>query len=75
MEGLRQLGGFHDDLRMEGKKQHARLREGAFYPKPHGAIELQLPHSTSFATSPTRDDANAEDAISAEFEKFAVPRL
>ena len=49
MERLRQLGGFHHDLRMEGHEGHARFREGAFYPKPDGPIELQP--STSFATS------------------------
>ena len=34
MERLRQLGGFHHDLRMEVQKGHARLRKGVFYPKP-----------------------------------------
>ncbi len=40
MERLRQLGGFHYDLRMEVHKRHARSRKGAFYPEPDCSIEL-----------------------------------
>ena len=75
MERLRQLGGFHHDLRMEVKKGHARFRKGAFYPKPDGPIELQPSVLHKFRDFPTGDDANAEDAIRAKFEKLAVPRL
>ena len=75
MERLRQLGGFHHDLRMEVQKRHARLRKGALYPKPDGPIELQPSVLHKFRDFPAGDDANAEDAVSARFEKVAVPRL
>jgi hypothetical protein len=75
MERLRQLGGFHDDPRMEVQKGDARLCEGAFYPKPDGPIELQPSVLHKFRNFPTGDDADAEDAVGANFEKFAVPRL
>ena len=53
MEGLRQLGGFHHDPRMEVQKRHALSRKGTVYPKPDGAIKLEpsVLYSTSFATS------------------------
>ena len=75
MERLRQLGGFHHDMRMEVQKRDARFGEGALYPKPHSPIELQPSVLHEFSDFPTRDDADAEDAVSAEFEKFAVPWL
>ena len=75
MERLRQLGGFHHDPRMEGHEGHARFREGAFYPKPDGPIELQPSVLHQFCDFPTGDDAHAEDAVSAKFEKLAMPRL
>jgi hypothetical protein len=75
MERLRQLGGFHDDPRMEVQKGDARFREGAFYPKPDGPIELQPSVLHKFRNFPTGDDADAEDAVGANFEKFTVPRL
>jgi|SRR5271157_404092 len=73
MERLRQLGGFHHDLRMEVQKRHARLRKGALYPKPDGPIELQPSVLHKFRDFPTGNDANAENAVSAKFEKVAVP--
>jgi hypothetical protein len=75
MERLRQLGGFHDDLWMEVQKRDARFRKGAFYPRSDRAIEFQPTVLHKFGDFPTRDDANAEDAVSAKFEKFAMPRL
>jgi hypothetical protein len=75
MERLRQLSGFHHDLRMELLKRDARLRKGAFYPKPDGPIKFQSSVLHKFGDLPTRDDADAEDAVSAKFEKVAVPRL
>jgi hypothetical protein len=51
MERLRQLSGFHHDLRMELLKRHARLRKGAFYPSPTDRSSFSLPYSTSLATS------------------------
>jgi hypothetical protein len=65
MERLWQLGGFHDDLRVEVQKRHARFRKGAFYPKPDGPIELQPSVLHKFRDFPTGDDANAEDAVGA----------
>jgi len=53
MERLRQLGGFHHDPRMEVQKGHARFREGAFYPKPDGPIELQPSVLHKFRDFPT----------------------
>ena len=75
MERLRQLRGFHDDPRMEVQKRHARFRKGGFYPKPDGAIELQPSVLHKFRDFPTGVDTNGADAVSAKFEKFAVPRL
>jgi len=75
MERLRQLRGFHDDPRMEVQKRHARFRKGGFYPKPDGAIELQPSVLHKFRDFPTGDDAHAEDAVSAKFEKVAMPGL
>ena len=75
MERLRQLGGFHHDLRMEVQKGHARFREGTFDPKADGSIELQPSVLHEFRDFPTGDDANAEDAVSAKFEKLTMPRL
>jgi hypothetical protein len=75
MERLRQLGGFHHDLRMEVQKGHARFSKGALYPKPDCPIQLQPSVLHEFRDFPTRDDADAEDAVSAKFEKFAVPCL
>ena len=75
MESLRQLGGFHDDLWMEVQKRHARFRKGAFYPTSDRAIELQPSVRHKFGDFPTGDDANAEDAVRAKFEKFTMPRL
>ena len=75
MEGLRQLGGFHHDPRMEVQKRYALSRKGAFYPKPDGAIKLEPSVLYKFRDFPTGDDTNAEDAVSAKFEKLAMPRL
>ena len=75
MERLRQLGGFHHDPRMQGHEGHARLHEGAFYPKPDGPIELQPSVLHQLCDFPTGDDAHAEDAVGAKFEKLAMPRL
>jgi hypothetical protein len=75
MERLRQLGGFHHDLRMEVQKRQARFRKGAFYPKPNGPIKLQPSVLDKFRDFPTGDDANAKHAVRAKFEKFTVPRL
>ena len=75
MERLRQLGGFHHDLRIEVQKRHARFGKGVFYPKPDGPIKLEPTVLHKFRDFPTGDDANAEDAICAKLEKFAVPRL
>ena len=75
MERLRQLGGFHHDLRVEVQERDARFRKGVFYPKPDGPMELQPSVLHKFRDFPTGDDANTEDAVSTDFEKFAVPRL
>jgi hypothetical protein len=61
MERLRQLGGFHNDPRMEVQKRQARFREGAFYPKPDGPVELQSSVLHKLRNFPTGDDADAED--------------
>jgi hypothetical protein len=50
-------------------------RRLSFYPKPDGLIELQPSVLHELRDFPTGDDAHAEDAVSARFEKFAVPRL
>ncbi len=63
MERLRQLGGFHHDPRMEGQKRHARFSKGALYPKPDCPIQLQPFVLHEFCDFPTRDDADAEDAV------------
>src|SRR5947208_3070360 len=75
MEGLRQLRGFHRDLRMEMQKGHARFSKGGRYPSPDCPIELQPSVLYEFGDFPTRDDADAEDAIGANFEKFTLSRL
>ena len=75
MERLRQLGGFHHDPGIQAQKRHARLRKGALYPRLDGPIELHPSVLHEFRDFPTGDDANAEDAVRAKFEKFAVPRL
>ena len=75
MERLGQLSGLHYDLRMEVLKRYARLREGAFHPKPDGAIKFQPSVLHKFGDFPTGDDADAENAVSATFEKVAVPPL
>jgi hypothetical protein len=75
MERLRQLGGFHRDLRKEVQKGHARLSKGTLYPKPDCPIKLQSSVLHEFRDFPTRDDANAENPVSAKFKKFAVSRL
>src|SRR5258708_1600906 len=75
MERLRQLGRFHHDPRMEMQKRHAWFRESAFDPKPDRSVELQPSVLHEFGDFPTRDDADPEDAVSATFEKFTVPRL
>ena len=69
MEGLRQLGGFHHDPRMEVQKRHALSRKGTVYPKPDGAIKLEPSVLYKFRYFPTGDDTNAEDGVSAKFEK------
>jgi hypothetical protein len=75
MERLLQLGGFHHDLWMEMQKRHSRFRKSAFYPKPDGSVELQPSVFHEFGDFPTRDHTYTENAVSATFEKFTVPRL
>jgi hypothetical protein len=75
MERLRQLGRLHHDLRMEIQKRHARFRKSALNPEPDVSVEPQPSVLHEFGDFPTRDDANPEDAVSATFEKFTVPRL
>ena len=75
MERLRQLGGFDHDLRVEVHKRHTRLGKGALHPKPDGPIELQPSVFHKLRHFPAGDDANAEDAVDAKFEKVAVPGL
>src|SRR5437660_1272156 len=75
MERGRQLGGFHHYPRMKVKKGNARLRKSGSYPKLDGTIKLQPSVLYQLGDFPTRDDADAEDAVSAIFEKFAMPRL
>lgn len=75
MEGLWQLSGFHDDLRIEVQKRDTRPRKGAFYPNPDVAVELQLSVLHQLSDFPTGDDAHAEDAVGAAFEQVAVLRL
>jgi len=75
MEGARQLGGLHNDLWVELKQRHALLRKGAFYPKSDNPIELQPFVLDQFGHFPTGNDAHAEKAVSAMFEKFPVARL
>ena len=65
MERLRQLGGFHHDLRMEVQKRYARLCKGAFYPKPDGSIELQPSALHKFRDFPTGDDVLEPSGCSA----------
>jgi hypothetical protein len=75
MERLRQLGGFHRDLRMKVQKANARFSKGALYPEPDCPIKLQSSVLHELGDFPTPDDADAEDPVSAKFEKFAVSRL
>jgi hypothetical protein len=73
MERLRQLSGFHHDLRIEVQKGHTWFSEGALYPGPDCPIELQPSILHEFGDFPTRDDTDAEDAVSATFENVAAP--
>jgi hypothetical protein len=75
MEGLWQLSGFHDDLRIEVQKRDTRHGKGAFYPNPDVAVEHQPSVFHELSDFPTGDDAHAEDAVGAAFEKVAVLRL
>ena len=75
MERLRQLCGLHHDLWIQVQKGHARFSKGALYPKPDCPIKLQSSVLYEFRDFPTRDNADAEDAVSAKFEKFAVSCL
>jgi hypothetical protein len=70
MERLRQLGWFHHDVRMKVQKGHAWFSKGALYPKPDCPIELQSSVLHEFGDFPTRDDADAKDAVNAKFEKL-----
>jgi hypothetical protein len=67
MEGLGQLGGFHHDVRMEVQKGHARFSEGTLHPRPGCPIELEPSVLHKFGDFPTRDDADAEDSVNAQF--------
>ena len=57
------------------QKRDARFSERTLYPKADGPIELQPSVLHKFRDFPTGDDANDKDALSAQFEKFAVPRM
>src|ERR1700733_7836638 len=57
------------------QKGHALPCKGAFDPDPDFAIEFQSSVLHKFRDFPTGDDADAEDAVRAKFEKVAVPRL
>ena len=63
-----QLGGFHYDQRVEVQQRDARFREGAFYPQADGSIELQPSALHELRNFPTGDDADAKDAVNANFE-------
>jgi hypothetical protein len=45
------------------QKGHARFREGAFYPKPDGPVELQPSVLHKFRNFPTGDDTNLTFAL------------
>ncbi len=51
MEWLRQLGGFHHDLRMKVQKGYARFGKSFSIQSPTARSNFGLPYSTSFATS------------------------
>jgi hypothetical protein len=74
MEGLGQLGRLYDNLGSEMQKRHALPCKRVLDPSHDIAVELQPSILYQFGDFPTRDDANAEHAISAEFEKISVPR-
>src|ERR1035441_5939510 len=57
------------------QKGHARPFKGVFDPDPNFAIQLQSSVFHKLGDFPTGDDANAEDAVGAKFEKVAVLRL
>lgn len=61
--------------RWKGKKRHAGRRQSALYPKPHGPVQLQPSTLHKFGYFPTGDDAHAEGAVTAKFEKVTVSRL
>jgi hypothetical protein len=50
-------------------------RKGSFHPNPDMAVELQPSVLHKLSDFPTGDDAHAEDAVGAAFEKVAVLRL
>jgi hypothetical protein len=57
---------------VRGRRDTPGPARGAFYPRPCFAIELQPSALRKFGDFPTGDDANAEHAIDAMFEKVAV---
>jgi hypothetical protein len=75
MERLWQLGRLHYDPGVQMQKGHSRHGKGTFYPKTDVAIKLQSSVLHKLRDFPTRDDANSEDAVGANFEKVTVLRL
>lgn len=75
MEGLRQLGRLHDNLGGEMQKGHFRRCQCVLDPGRDIAIEVQPSILHQFGDLPTGDNANAERAIFAKFEKIPVPWL
>ena len=75
MKGLRQLSGFHDDLRVDGQKGHAGFGERTFNPKPDRPIKPEATAFHKFCNFPTGNDADPKDSIRTEGEKIAMPRL
>ena len=57
------------------QKRHAWFPKSAFYPKPDGPIKLQPSALHKLRDFPTGDDTDAEGAVRAKFEKFAMPQL
>src|SRR5260370_19258424 len=60
---------------MEMQKRHAWFPKSAFYPKPDGPIKLQPSALHKLRDFPTGDDTDAEGAVRAKFEEFAMPQL
>src|SRR5690242_9494160 len=60
---------------MEMHEGDAGLSKSCVDPKSYCPIELQPSKFHEFGDFPARDNADAEDAVSTEVEKFAVPPL